>query len=181
MTCSACAVIYKPRAESFQTRFQPNNYHRRSVITEIFSQARAFLFREQLNIYGITSTFVGIFSAIVIWLIIITPLHEILHLLSLSKGKLDDKCIISINIKAVSALYNEHCSRTQYLICLILPFLFLGAILTFAVFLSNGIWRLFFVFLLIMSCYGSHTDIYMFFYVVKHVRKNEMIFGLYKK
>ena len=39
MTCSACAVIYKPRAESFQTRFQPNNYHRRSVITEIFSQA----------------------------------------------------------------------------------------------------------------------------------------------
>ena len=42
MTCSACAVIYKPRAESFQTRFQPNNYHRRSVITEIFSQARIF-------------------------------------------------------------------------------------------------------------------------------------------
>ena len=40
MTCSACAVIYKPRAESSQTRFQPNNYHRRSVITEIFSQAR---------------------------------------------------------------------------------------------------------------------------------------------
>lgn len=39
MTCSACAVIYKPRAESSQTRFQPNNYHRRSVITEIFSQA----------------------------------------------------------------------------------------------------------------------------------------------
>lgn len=141
----------------------------------------AFLFREQLNIYGITSMFVGIFSAIVIWLIIITPLHEILHLLPLSKGKLDDKCIISINIKAVSALYNEHCSRTQHLICLILPFLFLGAILTFAVFLSNGIWRLFFVFLLIMSCYGSYTDIYMFFYVVKHVRKNEMIFGLYKK
>ena len=32
-------IIYKLRAESSQISLQPNNYHRRSVFTEIFSQA----------------------------------------------------------------------------------------------------------------------------------------------
>jgi len=35
--------------------------------------------------------------------------------------------------------------------------------------------------LLILSSFGSYTDIYMFFYSLKHIRKNDIVFGLYKK
>ena len=47
LTCPASAVIYEPRAESSQISLQPSNYHRRSVFTEIFSQARKFCFCPQ--------------------------------------------------------------------------------------------------------------------------------------
>lgn len=39
LTCLACAVIYKPRSENSQLSLRPNNYHRRSVFTEIFGPA----------------------------------------------------------------------------------------------------------------------------------------------
>ena len=35
--------------------------------------------------------------------------------------------------------------------------------------------------LLIMSCISSYTDIYMVFYILRHVSRNDIIFGMYKK
>lgn len=60
LTCPASAVIYKPRAESSQISLQPSNYHRRSVFTEIFSQAqlpRSDSARTALNSYSHTRSF----------------------------------------------------------------------------------------------------------------------------
>ena len=61
MTCPACAVIYKPRAESSRISLQPDNYHRRSVITEIFSQALLFSSVLKIN-RKIRVSFTGLFG-----------------------------------------------------------------------------------------------------------------------
>ena len=51
----------------------------------------------------------------------------------------------------------------------------LGAIFT------SGVIKIVFLYLLILSSFGSYTDIYMFFYSMKHIGKNDIVFGLYKK
>ena len=66
----------------------------------------------------------------------------------------------------------------------------IGVILPFSVFLvllglgaifTTGVIKIIFLYLLILSSFGSYTDIYMFFYSMKHIKKNDIIFGLYKK
>ena len=129
----------------------------------------------------IPTLFLIIFGGTVFWLIVITPIHEILHLIPLSKGILDDKCVITVGHGTVSAIYNGYISLYQHLISLILPFTLFLVLLGLGVIFTTGVTKIVFLYLLVVSSFGSYTDIYMFFYSIKHIGKNDIIFGLYKK
>ncbi|MBR6808495.1 MAG: DUF3267 domain-containing protein [Clostridia bacterium] len=142
----------------------------------------AFAFRNLLRgTVGVRSFLKIILVGILFWLAVITPLHEILHLLPLSKGKLDSKCIITVGKGTASALYNGHTKYCDHLISLILPFSVFFVLLGAVTVLTKGTVSFFFLYLLILSSLGSYTDVYMFFYSMKHIGKNDVIFGLYKK
>ncbi len=138
------------------------------------------VFKDELTYYGKHNVVIVALGALATLLIVIVPVHEIIHLLVMSKGKLDDKCIITMGGGAVSALYNGPVPRNRQIVCLVLPCLFFAVVLTIAVMVSHGLLRLYFVYLLVMSCISSYTDIYMTIYVLKHIKKDEIIFGIYK-
>ncbi len=144
------------------------------LLSAVFREARENLMDKKTFIF----TLLGCVS---VWLFIITPVHEILHLIPLAKWKLDNRCVVTVGKGTVSAMYNGFVTRKQYLICLVLPFLFFAVLLgTFAL-LTTGVLRMIFIILLLLSSYGSYTDIYMFFYSLKHIEKDDIIFGAYKK
>ena len=151
------------------------------IITTIFAIS-VFLFRKSLrDQLDISSMIFIILGGITFWLIVITPIHEILHLIPLSNGALDNKCVITVGHGTVSALYNGYTNLYQELISLILPFAVFLVLLGLGAIFTTGVIRIIFLYLLILSCWGSYTDIYMFFYCMKHIGKNDIIFGLYKK
>ncbi len=149
------------------------------LVALMFALGRVF--KNELAAFGKINVIIAAFAALATLIVIVVPVHELLHLLVMSKGKLDDKCIITAGGGAVSALYNGHISRNRYLVCLVTPCVVLAAVFALAVILSHGVFRLYFIYLLIMSCVSSYTDIYMFFYLLRHIGKDEIIFGIYKK
>lgn len=141
----------------------------------------ARVFKEDMAAYGKMNVIITSVSALLTLIIIVVPLHELLHLIVMSKGKLDDRCVITYGQGAVSAVYNGYITRTRQIICLITPCVVLSAIFITAVNFTGGVLRLYFIYLLIMSCISSYTDIYMVFYILRHVSRNDIIFGMYKK
>ena len=142
----------------------------------------AFSFRQSLrNTLDMTSFILVLIGGILFWLVIITPIHEILHLIPLSKGILDNKCIITVGQGVVSAIYNGYINLYQQLISLVLPFTVFLVFFGFGAIFTTGVIKIIFLYLLILSSFGSYTDIYMFFYSMKHIGKNDIVFGLYKK
>lgn len=136
------------------------------------------LLREMVDIQTLIFIIIG---GIVFWLVVITPIHEILHLIPLSKGVFDNKCIITVGYGTASALYNGYINLSQHLISLILPFTVFLVLLGLGAIFTSGVIKIVFLYLLILSSFGSYTDIYMFFYSMKHIGKNDIVFGLYKK
>ncbi len=149
------------------------------LVATCFIAARVF--KEELAVYGKLNQIIVAVCALLTLLIIVVPLHEILHLLAMSKGRLDDKCIITMGQGAVSAVYNGPLARSRQIISLLLPVTVLAIVFAAATILTSGVLRLYFIYLLIMSCLSSYTDIYMVFYTIKHIGKNDTIFGVYKK
>lgn len=143
------------------------------VFTKIFS--------DKLFAYGKAVTLIASLAALATLIIVVVPIHEFLHLLVMAKGKLDDRCVITAGGGAVSAVYEGHISRNRQLVCFAVPFLFFAVIISLAIIISSGAVRIYFVYLFIMSCISSYTDIFMIFYTLKNVKKNELIFGIYKK
>lgn len=142
----------------------------------------AFSCRQSLrDILDITSLILIILGGLLFWLAIIVPIHEMLHLIPLSKGVLDNKCIITVGHGTVSAIYNGYTNLYQQLISLILPFTVFLVLLGLGAIFTTGVVKIVFLYLLILSSFGSYTDIYMFFYSMKHIGKNDIVFGLYKK
>lgn len=113
-----------------------------------------------------------------ILVLIVLPIREIMHLLPLSKGKFDNKCILSF--KKYFSVYNGNISRTQVLLSLILPLAVLGCSFTVSAVLTSGIIRYLSIFLLLESCYVCSPDIVMLFICIKRIGKNETVFGEYK-
>lgn len=152
------------------------------IIITIVLVIIAFSYRQLLrDMVDIPTLIFIIFGGIVFWLLTITPIHEILHLIPLSKGVLDDKCVITVGHGTISAIYNGYTNLFQQLISFILPFVVFFVFLGFGAILTTGVIKIIFLYLLILSSFGSYTDIYMFFYSMKHIGKNDIIFGLYKK
>ena len=142
----------------------------------------AFSCRQLLrNMIDLPTVIFIILGGIIFFLVVITPIHEILHLIPLSKGVLDDKCIITVGHGTVSAIYNGYTNLYQQLISLILPFTVFLILLGLGAIFTTGVIKIVFLYLLILSSFGSYTDIYMFFYSMKHIGKNDIVFGLYKK
>lgn len=139
------------------------------------------IFKDELVLYGKANIVIVSLGALATLLIAVVPVHEIIHLLVMSKGRLDDKCILTAGGGAVSVLYNGFVSRNRQIVCFILPCAVFAVLFAAAAMFSHGLLRIFFVYLLVMSCLSSYTDIYMAFYTLKNVRKEEMIFGIYKK
>ena len=139
------------------------------------------VFKEELAAYGKMNVVIAALSALLTLLVVVIPLHELLHLLVMSKGKLDDRCIITYGQGAVSAVYNGYMTRAQQIICLFTPFLVLAVVFALLVAFTGGLLRLYFIYLLIMSCISGYTDIYMIFYVLRQVGRKDVIFGIYKK
>ena len=153
-----------------------------NIIITITLVIIAFSYRQLLrDIVDVPTLFFIILGGIVFWLVVITPLHEILHLIPLSKGVLDNKCVITVGQGTVSAIYNGYTSLYQQLISLILPFTVFLVLLGLGVIFTTGVTKIVFLYLLVLSSFGSYTDIYMFFYSMKYIGKNDIIFGLYKK
>lgn len=151
------------------------------IITTIFV-IFAFSYRQLLrDMVDIPTLIFIILCGIIFWLVVITPIHEILHLIPLSKGVFDNKCVITVGRGTVSAIYNGYTNLYQHLIGLILPFAVFLVLLGLGAILTTGVKKIVFLYLLILSSFGSYTDIYMFFYSLKHIGKNDIIFGLYKK
>ncbi len=153
-----------------------------NIIMTITLVIIAFSYRQLLrDMVDIPTLIFIILGGIVFWLVVITPIHEILHLIPLSKGVLDNKCVITVGHGTVSAIYNGYTNLYQALISLILPFAVFLVLLSLGVIFTTGVTKIVFLYLIILSSCGSYTDIYMFFYSMKHIGKNDIIFGLYKK
>ena len=153
-----------------------------NIITTIILVIVAFSCRQLLrNMIDLPTVIFIILGGIIFFLVVITPIHEILHLIPLSKGVLDNKCIITVGHGTVSAIYNGYTNLYQQLISLILPFTVFLILLGLGAIFTTGVIKIVFLYLLILSSFGSYTDIYMFFYSMKHIGKNDIVFGLYKK
>ncbi|MEG0771080.1 MAG: DUF3267 domain-containing protein [Clostridia bacterium] len=152
-----------------------------NIILAIITVIVAFSTREYLVASGVSNLFISLFLALLVWLIIITPIHEILHLLPLSGFKLGKRCVISIGKGTVSAIYNGETSKLKQCVSIILPVTVLTIILSLILLFAGSQIRIFLIFLLVLNIYGSFTDIYMLFYFMKRVRKNDRVFGPYRK
>ena len=131
------------------------------------------VFEEYQGIYILLNA--GI--SVILFLFVITPIHEILHLIPMVGLKLDDKCYIFLGKGTVSAFYKGEISNMQNCISLITPFIILGLILTLSIFLLPDIFKLCTTLLLLMHIGGSSRDVYMFFYMKKYFPKNAVFFG----
>ena len=131
------------------------------------------VFKEYVGIKTALSVVVAIF----IFLFILTPIHEILHLIPMAGFKFDDKCYIIIGKGTVSAFYAGEISKKQNTISLITPLLTLGLIISISIIFLSGIFQFGMIAVLILHIAGSYTDIYMFFYINKNFPSNTVFYG----
>ncbi|MBR3817667.1 MAG: hypothetical protein IKJ41_00800 [Clostridia bacterium] len=137
------------------------------------------VFAEDIKAFGIPKIILLLALNAIILMLIIAPMREFLHLIPVSKGRLDRKCIISF--RNHFSVYNGSVNRSQILISLALPLIVFIPVFGLFSFLTSGIVRLCAVFLLIDSCFMCHSDIYMLFFCIKNIGKNDTVFGEYKK
>lgn len=152
-----------------------------NLVITILVTVFAFICREYLVQDGIVPLFTVLVAALMFFFFIITPLHEILHLLPLAKCKLDDRCVISIGKGVVSAIFNGETTRNQTLVSLLLPFVTFTTVLVPLCLIAEGTFELFMLFLAVTACLGCYADIYMFFYCLRCIGRSSVIFGLFQK
>lgn len=143
----------------------------------LFAASR--FFADDIKAFGILETIGLLIINVIILLLVVAPMREILHLLPPSKGRLNKNCIISF--KNHFSVYNDNVNRTQILISLALPLIVFVAAFGLSAVLTSGIVRYLAIFLLIESVYMCYADVYMFFFCVKNIGKNDTVFGEYKK
>lgn len=139
----------------------------------------ARVFSEDIKTLGILKLMGLLAVNIIILLFIVAPMREFFHLLPISNGKLDDNCIISF--RNHFSVYNGKVTRTRILFSLALPLIVFVAIFATVAILTSGIMRFLAILLLVESSYMCYTDIYMFFFCFRNIKKNEIVFGEYKK
>ncbi len=152
-------------------------YSQAFMIAAMIAAAR--LFKDDIKAFGILQTILPLILTGIIIMFAVAPLREILHLIPVSKGRLDRNCIMSF--RNHFSVYNGSVNRSQILISLALPLIVFIPVFGLFSFFTSGIVRLCAVFLLIDSCFMCHSDIYMLFFCIKNIGKNDTVFGEYKK
>lgn len=137
------------------------------------------VFAEDIKAFDIPKIILLLALNAIILMLIIAPMREFLHLIPVSKGRLDRNCIMSF--RNHFSVYNGSVNRSQILISLALPLIVFIPVFGLFSFFTSGVVRLCAVFLLIDSCFMCHSDIYMLFFCIKNIGKNDTVFGEYKK
>ena len=152
-------------------------YSQAFMIAAMIAAAR--LFKDDIKAFGISETIGLLIINVIILLLIVAPMREILHLLPVSKGRLDEKCIMSF--KNHFSVYNGSVNRSQIFISLALPLIIFVFAFGLSAVLTSGIARFCALLMLVVSCFMCHSDIYMLFFCIKNIGKNDTVFGEYKK
>lgn len=115
--------------------------------------------------------------ALIVHILILTPIHEVLHFLPFTRNIFGDKCVIILGKNTVSAFYNGEVTRNQLCVSLVLPFFVIGTSLILLIVTLGGLIRLFLIFSLLLHCVGCYSDIYMFFYTSHKFTADTMFYG----
>lgn len=137
------------------------------------------LFAEEIKAFGILRIIGLLVLNAIILLAAVAPMREILHLIPVSKGRLDGKCIMSF--RNHFSVYNGSVNRGQILISLALPLIVFSSVFGISAVATSGVLRFFALFMLAESVYMCYADVYMFFFCIKNIGKTETVFGEYKK
>ncbi len=92
-------------------------YSQAFMIAAMIAAAR--LFKDDIKAFGILQTILLLILTGIIIMFAVAPLREILHLIPVSKGRLDRNCIMSF--RNHFSVYNGSVNRSQILISLALP------------------------------------------------------------
>lgn len=130
-----------------------------------------------LNVYGRINGLLCAGTALLIFLFVLTPIHEILHIIAMVGFKFNDKCYIIIGKGVVSAFYGGEITKRQHCVSLITPLLVLGLIIAINIVFLSGIFKYCAIIVLLSHIFGCYTDIYMFFYLAKNFPENTIFFG----
>ena len=137
------------------------------------------VFAEDIKAFGIPKIILLLALNAIILMLIIAPMREFLHLIPVSKGRLDRKCIMSF--RNHFSVYNVSVNRSQILISLALPLIIFVFAFGLSAVLTSGIAKFCALLMLVVSCFMCHSDIYMLFFCIKNIGKNDTVFGEYKK
>lgn len=141
--------------------------------------ALLFLSAKDIRIHGWLGFFVIVMISPVAFFVLM-PLRDIIKLGVVSGGKFNEKCLLSC-WKDPGSVYNGFVTKGKIIASLLAPFVVFWCVFTCAMIFTQGELRLFFRFLSIVSTLLTFDDLYMFFYCVKHIDKNDIVFGEYKK
>ena len=139
------------------------------MIAALIGVSRAFT--EDIKAFGLLQTILLLILTGMILTFAVAPLREILHLIPVSKGRLDGNCIMSF--RNHFSVYNGSVNRSQILISLALPLIVFISVFGLFSFFASGIVRLCAMFLLIDSCFMCYSDIFMFFFSIRNIGKTE--------
>lgn len=111
---------------------------------------------------------------IILVMVVMVPIHEVLHAIPLGI----QECYMIMNLpKSISVYCDKWHSKKRDMISMICPFVFFTLIDVFFCILS-GMWYLG-VFFMMINIATASTDIFMFFYIMRKVPKNSLVFGYY--
>lgn len=137
-----------------------------------------FLSVKDVKIYGWLGFFVIVMLSPTAFFVIM-PLRDIIKLGVVSGGKFNENCLLSC-WKDPGSVYNGFVTKGKIITSLVMPFLVFVCVLACAMIFTQGELQLFFRFLLIISTFLTFDDLYMLFYCLKHIDKNDIVFGEYK-
>jgi hypothetical protein len=146
------------------------------VISMIFIN----ILKRQYPEFNKTEFIHAVLFALFTFIFVITPVHEMLHLVGFTRNFFGNNSYIILSIGAVSAFYAGEVSRKRLCFSLILPFVAIAAVIAVSSVFSSGIILYFLLNLLWCHSLGSSSDIYMFFYYCfsKKFSSKTRIFGI---
>lgn len=114
---------------------------------------------------------------LIIFLFIITPIHELIHLFPYRLNVFSNQSWLVLQNGSVGVHFDGKVSKTKVMISLVLPFIILSIIMiSVSTIVSKGI-SYFIYFLLYISILGCYSDIIMFFYILIRLPWNCTIYG----
>ena len=150
------------------------------VILIVISVVFINILKRQYPEFNKTEFIRAVLFALFTFIFVLTPVHEVLHLVGFTRNFFGNNSYIILSIGAVSAFYAGEVSRKKLCFSLILPFVAIAAVIVAAIVFTSGNTLYFLFCLLWCHTLGSSSDIYMFFYYCfsKKFSSKTRIFGI---